>query len=263
MTTKATVIADSVNPRGIRLTTFEIEFPRFIIAEINTYRNGVARNYQSSRAVSLSKQRKLVMSDPFIPARFTKNGKGMSNSEFLTDDENIVADMIWRGALQNALRTHQKLESIGVHKQYANRLLEPFMYTRGIITTDQFALEHIFAQRISEHAQPEFRTLAIAMRDAYNSSVPNQLKDEEYHVPYFDDDLIDNMMRSVVACAQVSYRNQDFNMDTVNRVYDQLISAPHLSPFEHLCQANHSREKGNGTFIGFDTWRGHIEGRKL
>jgi hypothetical protein len=34
----AKVIADSINPFGNRLTTLQVTFPRFILAELNTHR---------------------------------------------------------------------------------------------------------------------------------------------------------------------------------------------------------------------------------
>ncbi len=46
----AKVIADSVSPEGIRMTTMEIEYPRFILAELNTHRM-LSKNSASSRAI--------------------------------------------------------------------------------------------------------------------------------------------------------------------------------------------------------------------
>ena len=34
----ARVLADSISPAGIRLTTLEVRFPRFILSEFNTHR---------------------------------------------------------------------------------------------------------------------------------------------------------------------------------------------------------------------------------
>ena len=48
----ANVICDSINEQGVRLTTFEIEYPRFILAELNTHRQ-LSRNSSSSRAIPI------------------------------------------------------------------------------------------------------------------------------------------------------------------------------------------------------------------
>lgn len=54
MSISATVIADSVSPAGIRLTTVQYRAPRCILAEINTHR-AFTRNARSSRAVPTAK----------------------------------------------------------------------------------------------------------------------------------------------------------------------------------------------------------------
>ena len=48
----AKVIADSVSPKGIRLVTIECQFPRFILAQVNTHRV-FSRNSASSRAIPI------------------------------------------------------------------------------------------------------------------------------------------------------------------------------------------------------------------
>jgi thymidylate synthase ThyX len=50
----AKILADSLSPEGIRLTTFEVTFPRFILAEFNTHRM-LSRNSASSRAIPTEK----------------------------------------------------------------------------------------------------------------------------------------------------------------------------------------------------------------
>jgi thymidylate synthase ThyX len=50
----AKVICDSISEQGVRLTTFEIEYPRFIHSEVMTHRN-LSKNSSSSRAIPVSK----------------------------------------------------------------------------------------------------------------------------------------------------------------------------------------------------------------
>ena len=47
---RARVLLDSVSPAGVRLTTLEVTFPRFVLAEFNTHRV-FSRNSASSRAI--------------------------------------------------------------------------------------------------------------------------------------------------------------------------------------------------------------------
>jgi hypothetical protein len=62
----AKVIADSVSPEGIRLTTMEVCLHRFTLAELNTHRV-FSRNSASSRANPLKKQLDRVNNEPAIP----------------------------------------------------------------------------------------------------------------------------------------------------------------------------------------------------
>ena len=46
----AKVICDSISEQGVRLTTFEIEYPRIVMSEFNTMR-AISKNSSSSRAI--------------------------------------------------------------------------------------------------------------------------------------------------------------------------------------------------------------------
>lgn len=61
---------------GARLTTFEVTFPRIVLAEFNTHRV-FSRNSASSRAIPVKTMLKRVKEDPFVPVYWGKNQKGM------------------------------------------------------------------------------------------------------------------------------------------------------------------------------------------
>jgi len=50
MSINVEVVADSISPEGVRLTTVQVDIPRFILAQLNTHRV-FSSNAQSSRAV--------------------------------------------------------------------------------------------------------------------------------------------------------------------------------------------------------------------
>lgn len=52
MTYDAKILADSLSPDGVRLTTFKVTFPRIVLAEFNTHRM-FSRNSASSRAIPI------------------------------------------------------------------------------------------------------------------------------------------------------------------------------------------------------------------
>jgi len=134
---KAKVVADSLSPQGKRLTSLEIEFPRIILAELNTHRI-LSKNSASSRAIPFQKMVDMVQTNPFIPIAWQKEHKGMQGSEYLVEDEgNITAE--WLQSMIFAVERAKVMSGLEVTKQLANRLLEPFMMHKVLITGTEFS----------------------------------------------------------------------------------------------------------------------------
>jgi hypothetical protein len=72
---RARILLDSVSSAGIRLTTLEVEFPRYLLAEFNTHRQ-FSRNFRSSRAVPVERMLTEIEQHPFVPLYFGKNQPG-------------------------------------------------------------------------------------------------------------------------------------------------------------------------------------------
>lgn len=239
MSFQAKVICDSISDFGIRLTTIEVTFPRIILAEMNTHRV-FSRNYSSSRAIPVRKMIERVKKDPFIPEFWGKNQPGMQAETELEDS--IKALKLWQKSLDEALDTAEQMSQIGLHKQLANRILEPFSWTTGIISSTEW--DNFFELRLDCDAQPEIRRIAKLMRRAIDQSTPSHLDLNEWHMPYVtEDDFInldgdlDKLHRvSVARCARVSYLNHDgkLSYDKDFKLYKQLYEAGHMSPFEHV-----------------------------
>ena len=68
----ATIVADSIDPRGNRITTILGVIPRIILAELNTHRM-FSRNSASSRAIPFKRMVEAVIIDPFIPIAWQVN----------------------------------------------------------------------------------------------------------------------------------------------------------------------------------------------
>ena len=64
---KSEIVADSLAPSGVRLTTFVLTYPRFIHAEFMTHRM-FSRNASSSRAIPVRKSIEMVLNNPAIPS---------------------------------------------------------------------------------------------------------------------------------------------------------------------------------------------------
>ena len=133
----ARVLLDSVSPAGVRLTTLEVTFPRFVLAEFNTHRV-FSRSSASSRAVPTSKLIERVEDDPVLPIEWGRNKAGMSAAELLSGDEETEAKRLWLEARDAAVMVARQLHELKVHKQALNRLLEPFLWHTVIVTSTEW-----------------------------------------------------------------------------------------------------------------------------
>lgn len=252
MTSKAVVIGDTFNPSVItsRITTFEVYAPRFLLAELNTHRV-LSRSAASSRAIPVLKRVEMVRQDPWIPSVFGKNKPGMSADEELSDAESVAAEDVWRGAITAQLLAAEELAKLGVHKQLANRLLEPYAHFYGVVTATE--LDNFWKLRVSPAAQPEFKELATAMQEALYDSKPRDAKwNCNHHLPYNPDyglDLEVALRVCSARCARVSYKSFDGKLSTAVediKLCERLIAEGHLSPFDHCAFADDVVKKQAG-----------------
>lgn len=258
MSWSARVLCDSVNPVGCRLTTFELTYPRFIHAEFMTHRE-FSRNASSSRAIPIRKMMRQVLEDPAAPIFWGANQKGMQADQELSGWRQALARRLWYGSRGAAVGVAWLANKIGLHKQIANRVLEPWMWITVICSSTSF--ENFFHLRDAPDAQPEIRYLAQLMRTAYDASVPRALPVGAWHLPLIQDDEWDEPLPllvkvSVGRCARVSYLTHDGRRDRREDValHDRLAHSGHWSPFEHVAVA-WDVDTRVGNFEGFGQYR--------
>lgn len=234
----ARVLLDSVSPAGVRLTTLEVTFPRFVLAEFNTHRV-FSRNSASSRAVPTSKLIERVERDPVMPLEWGRNQAGMSASDVLTPQEEREAERIWLGARDAAVAHARELLRLKVHKQELNRVLEPFLWHTVIVTSTEW--QNFFELRCAPAAQPEIRAAATRMREAMAASVPSPIGSGDWHLPLLQEDerslpLDLRKQISAARCARVSYLTHagTREIEKDRDLYERLKKERHLSPFEHV-----------------------------
>jgi thymidylate synthase ThyX len=288
----AKILLDSINPVGNRITSWILTYPRFFHSEILTHR-AFSRNAASSRAIPVKRMIDDIRQNCAMPIFWGKNQAGMQAKEELDDiikrreilvspvgnsldpytltvTDKHAAKHEWLAARDSAVKHAEKMMELGVHKQIANRIIEPFMHMTVIITGTEF--ENFFALRAHPDAQPEFQDLAYKMLDIYQLSEPNKLKAGEWHIP-FGDKLDETRLTelyyqtaipheelklriSVARCARVSYLNfegkDDYNKDI--ELSETLSSSGHWSPFEHSAMALSTSEY-SGNFKGWKQYR--------
>jgi len=257
----AKILLDSKSPMGSRITTFQLKFHRFILSEFNTHRM-FSRNAASSRAIPTKKMLDQLRLDPAIPVKWGKNQPGMSATEELSPVEQSLCLDAWLRARDNAIATVTALlETVPLHKQVINRLLEPWMWSHVIMTVTDHPtqLGNFFSLRTDGNApQPEMFQLATIMQDAYKASEPTLLHFGEWHLPLIKPaDLLTMgqqtaLMCSAARCARVSYLNHDGTEPNVEKdieLFNQLYGSRHMSPFEHQA------EPAAGWWANFKGWR--------
>jgi thymidylate synthase ThyX len=257
----AKIILDSLC--ATRITTFELVMPKCLVAQLNTHR-AFSRNSASSRAIPHSKMRALVAGDGFTPQAWPSHRAGMLGGEPLDGANAVAAQNTWEQARGAALDAHQRLADLGVAKEIANRLLEPFLLTTVVLTATDF--DGFFAQRLPGHgAQGEMAQLASAMKTAMDESEPRLIAYGEWHLPYADADvpLASALRQSAARCARVSYKRQgDVKslQDDITR-HDALIEQGHWSPLEHQAMAMRSkiRNKHTRNFTGWAQYRALVD----
>ena len=288
--TSAKIIADSLSPDGVRLTTMEVTFHRFVLAELNTHR-AFSRNSASSRAIPVGKQLSKVKHNRAFPIEWPREQPGMSGGSELEGDDlsdaRYMFGKVWDSTIHHVEEYLEKMgekygdeaKSHTLHKSLINRLLEPFQWHTAIISSTEW--ENFFAQRCSPFAQPELRDAAYLMRKVYESETPATMtvprldifSQTGWHLPYISQDDIEWALEkypnwilalcqvSVARCARVSYLTHDGVRDPSEDIalFNKLVGAtpPHWSPLEHVARPARQGEEVLGNFEGWVQLRHH------
>lgn len=259
MSFEATMIKDSISPTGKRLKTMLLRYPRFIHSELMTH-GRLSKNASSSRAIPVERMIEMLRKDPAKPVHWGANQKGMQASGEISEEDQEICETIWLNAMETAIDYAQDLMARNLHKQVANRILEPWAHMTTLVTGTEF--ENLYALRRHKDAQPEFKVLADLMWEAEQNSTPYGLDYGEWHLPFIEgrdwEDIRNRITHngvlriaptyeqmaeialkvSTARCARTSYVTMDGIRSTIDAdiaLYEQLVgSMPvHASPAEH------------------------------
>ena len=231
---EARVVADSTF-YDRRLITLSCDYPRFIHPQVMTY-GMIRKSTSSSRAIPVKRQLELSAEHAYIPDAFSKNQSGMAATEELDDVAYGHARALVESHLNFTRSIVEKLAALGVHKQHANRYLEPYLMTRCMMTGAYEAFEHLIQQRkhanLHGEVQPEMYALACAMDEAIKAS-NSQIRN--FHVPYFtgEQPTLEDVLYAIARAARDSYMREDVSPEFMSRL-ESLWREGHLGPFEHV-----------------------------
>lgn len=270
MDISANIVEHSVSEAGASLATLSLTLPRIILAELNTHRV-FSKNASSTRAIPVKRLGEMAISDPYEPVRWGCNQSGMqAKQENLSYPDQQKAEMIWHRAANECYRSAIELSEIGLHKQWAGRMLEWFSYSAVLVSSTEW--DNFFNLRIDPGAQPEIEILATKIRNALDNSVPRVIKLGDWHLPYVRPEererfsLEEQKIISAARCARVSYMNHEGRESTFEEDYNLysklILSKPmHASPVEHQATPYHFNAKTEQTknFTGWIQNRAFLE----
>ncbi len=318
-TIKAEIIEDSVSVDGIRLTTMLLQYPRFIHAEFMTHRMfsrnasssraiPVERMIQSimeDTAMPLvwtknqpgmqgyEECNEHIKMPTYEMTTMSTNSSGhfhlsemMERMDEISSeivmpyhDSEYEREVVWEEARDMAIYFARRYHNAGYHKQIVNRLLEPFMHIKVLVTATDWA--NFYALRDHEMAEPHIQILAQKMTKAQDASDPRLVTKNDWHLPFVSTEekvklLSTHSVRealdmaiqlSVARCARTSYLTHEgkapdiaADLDLANRL---IGSTPlHASPAEHqatpdtlLTKTRWMNPDRHGNFTGWQQYR--------
>lgn len=251
------VVADSIGPCKRRLVSILLRYPRMVHADFLRHRC-FSYSVASSRAIPSEKLRQRIRQNPATVAWWGKNQRGMVATEELTGAALEAAQRAWNEGMEASLLLATRLEELGLHKQLANRVLEPWMDVEQLTTGTDFT--NFFALRRHKDAQPEIQRIANDAFQAIGASSPLVLPAGEWHLPFIT--VLDHtyaiqeaarLMQgrewsdqwlvkiSAARVARTSYLNHEGRLDYDKdlELFARLVEQDpgHWSPLEHVCAA--------------------------
>lgn len=269
-----TIIEDSISEQGKRIVTLCATYPRMIHAELMTHRV-FSRNASSSRAIPVDKMVSMALYNIVYPIQYGANMRGMQSITDLSPETAEKAKAIWEDMAKYCAAGVTKLGNLGLHKQWSNRPLEWFTNITVLITSTEWS--NFFELRDHPDAMPEIRELAVKMREALNTSIPQLLHEGEWHLPYISKEERNDqffkieanryMLQKISAarCCRVSYLKHDGSLPNIDddlALFQRLAGAEpqHLSPTEHQATPNYTASHSlEGNFRGWNQFRHVIQ----
>lgn len=228
----ANIIADSIDKRNNRITSYVLNVPQIIVKELLRHRM-FSFSSSSMRAIPFNKVLKDIRENMFVPLAFQSHHSGMQGSEYLAGKDAELAKNQWIESGLKACDEAERLYNLGATKQLCSRIIEPYGYAKILITATEFdgffelrcpkyydkcdgdykksrkdinsANEYgeypkyfnddlEWLQLSESQAEIHIQALAEAMWDSYKESTPKELYSGEWHIPFDNNFEPDKLM---------------------------------------------------------------------
>lgn len=254
----AEIIADSVSPAGVRLTTFLLRYPLIVHAEMLRHRVA-SHSVMSARAIPTPR---LVASADYEPLEFTSAQAGMVGGAPLTGWRAWLARVIWRAHGALSRRAALALAKVGAHKQHANRLISPHAWVADLMTATEWG--GFFRLRCAANADPAIREIAERMHALYRAATPRPLVLGELHAPFDPGPGFSVGQRVAIAaarCARLSYARHEDERPVAEdlKLAHRLAVDGHWSPYEHVAEPLPDADAWSGNFRAWGQARAKLD----
>jgi hypothetical protein len=247
----ATLVSLSSKDTGEQIATVAVKYGLIVHAEFLRHRM-LSRGVKSNRAIPAKVIRTEVLNDPYIPVFFGKNQAGMQSAQEVKYP--WFAKQAWLVARYPACAIHWLLEMCGAHKEWVNRLLNPWQWVRETITATEW--NNLYALRLDKAAQRDIKEVVWCVREAIETGQTEFLASGEWHTPfvthyrdesdilhYIDNDGAELSIEqakvcSAARCARSSYDKHDGGKAVFAddfKLFETLLKddPKHASPVEH------------------------------
>lgn len=133
----AIIIADSISPQNVRITSFVLTVPQIIVKELLRHRM-FSFSSSSMRAIPFNKILLDTKENMFIPLAFQKHHFRMQGTEYLIEKELENAKQQWVESGLKACEEAERLYNFGVTKQLCSRIIEPYGYAKILVTATEW-----------------------------------------------------------------------------------------------------------------------------
>lgn len=265
----ARIVADSVSAvTRDRMTTLEVVLPRTVLPYLLIESN-ISRSFDDVLDAPVADNMKAIADSPAVPIYWPAASIQTYPAAPLRTPKAHAAREAWLRARDEAVGCAETLTDIGAHHTIANRLLEPFLVQRVLLSSTEWRSVLAGQRRQITHdplVLAELTEVMESVKRLLEKSQPEELNLGQWHLPYirsFELRTLPARQAIEVSIARCHYGHDLeadlFNIERDLDHYRQLAYAarPVLAPMEHVCTPAAKKEHTIGSLRGWHQYRYH------